>query len=176
VETDELLLCVPFFLPVMWSGKRLINYRGWQMKIFLLVGLLAFVLAGCAMPGAGLVDEKSGAGLVDEKSVLITAERTKREIERTRREELKTEQFKMYYGNRGPEAESLAGIAAEGGPAADVAAAEVSSAAPPGAVFRQPVPRSGKKSELKKEALIKPAADPVCGEWVPPGLMLCAPE
>lgn len=128
-----------------------------------LTGLLLFALAGCAGP-------------VDEKNIFIAAERTKREVERTERERLKTQQFKMYYNNRGPEAKSLADIAAGDGPAAEVAAAEVSSAAPPGAVFRQPVPRSEKKSEPKEESLVKPDADPVCGPWAPAGLVLCSPS
>jgi len=131
------------------------------MKKFLLVGLLAVLVAGCAMPGTGLVDEES---------VLIAAERTKRERERTRREELKTKQYQMYYINRGPEAESLAGIATEGGPAAEVAAAGVSSAAPPGAVFA-PVTSPG--AAPVDATIIAPAKpDPVCG-WAPVGVTVC---
>ena len=111
-----------------------------------------------------------GTGLVDEKSVLIAAERTKRETERTKREELKTKQFQLYYLTRGPEAESLAGIATEGGPAAEVAAAGVSSAAPPGAVF---APVTTPAPAPAEEAIISPAKpDPVCG-WAPVGVTVC---
>jgi hypothetical protein len=107
------------------------------------------------------------AGLVDEQSVLSAMETTKQEEQRTKRAELKTKQFEMYYTVRAPEAESLAVIAAEGGRASKVAAAGVSSAAPPGAVF-SPAPPPRRK---RRETLVAPAIpDPVCS-WAPVGIV-----
>ena len=115
-----------------------------------LLALATLFLSGCA-------------GLVDEKSVL-------KEIEKTKQEALKTQQFGMYYKNRAPEAESLAAIAEAGGVAAEVAAAGVSSAAPPGAVFA-PAPPQGETAPQKNEALVVPdRPDPVCN-WAPIGVV-----
>ena len=132
-------------------------------KIFVYSILVVAVLFsyGCAGPGKGMVDEKS---------VLTAMEKTKQEEQRTKRAELKTKQFELYYTVRGPESESLAAIAAEGGRASKVAAAGVSSAAPPGAVFSPAPPPRGKRSK-DVEKIIKPATpDPVCS-WAPIGVM-----
>ena len=131
------------------------------MKKTYVYSTLAFValfLSGCAR-----------SGLVDENSVLKAMEKTKQEEQRTKRAELKTQQFGMYYENRAPEVKSLAAIAEAGGVAAEVAAAGVSSAAPPGAVFAPVPPQDDAPQE--KEVLVTPdRPDPVCS-WAPIGVV-----
>jgi hypothetical protein len=156
-----------FFLAFWKRGRPeslLIQLVVKQMKgkfSYSILAVAALFLSGCARPG-----------MVEEKSVLAAMEKTKQEVQITKREELKTQQFGWYYKNRGPEAESLASIAADGGVAAEVAAAGVSSAAPPGAVFA-PDPLLGRKRSREEEHLIAPnKPDPVCS-WAPVGMTVC---
>ena len=130
-----------------------------KMYVYSVLALATLFLSGCA-------------GLVDEKSVLKEIEKTKQQEQITKREALKTQQFGMYYKNRAPEAESLAAIAEAGGVAAEVAAAGVSSAAPPGAVFAPVTPEvAGKNNDEGKPLITPDKPDPVCN-WAP-GWVVC---
>jgi hypothetical protein len=126
------------------------------MKTFIysILAVVALCLSGCARPSP-----------VEEKSVLAAQEKTKQA-------EQITEQMKMYYTARAPEASALAAIAAEGGKASIVAAAGVSSAAPPGAVFAPAPPQAAPApAPPKKEVLVTPdSPDPVCS-WAPVGVV-----
>ena len=132
------------------------------MKKIFLIAILAISVCGCSLHQPGMVNEQS---------VLSAMEKTKQEEQRTKRAALKTKQFEMYYTVRGPEAESLVAIAAEGGRASKVAAAGVSSAAPPGAVFAPVSPPRKKRSMEAEKTITTPASpDPVCS-WAPIGVV-----